>query len=275
MAKHFFLPWQGEFGCFITSFIRAVHTWPSEYKVVACRPGYECLFPTANEFFFDYSQILPDRKKRGRSARPWVRKRLQDLEASIRSRHPEYAAFEFVLPFMKYHCYRDTDVVTTRFRPVIAEQGLATDVVITPRNRRYVAKRNLPFWQEIVDALKQEGYSVGIVGHPDTTVQLQNVDLLSWHHGDMEPSIDLIRNSKIVLAQNTGVAHLCVFLAEPMLLMLSSKGMLCWMEAQRDPNVFFKTITPDPVIAVRESLAYLRNIDRERPTGTANENARY
>jgi hypothetical protein len=84
MAKHFFLPWQGEFGCFITSFVRAVHTWPSEYKVVACSSGDKCLFPTADEVFHDLPEILPDHKRRGRSERPWVRKRLQELEASIR-----------------------------------------------------------------------------------------------------------------------------------------------------------------------------------------------
>jgi hypothetical protein len=255
----FFLPWQGEFGCYITSFIRAVHTWPSAKKTVACLRGHECLFPSAEGFYHDYEELVPARRRSGSSATRWVRQHLDLLQERILAGHPHYREHTFVMPFMKYDCFSSAqEVITARFVPRIVPRHLATDVVITPRLRAVHTERNLGFWQEVVDGLKAHGLSVGAVGQKDTSLSLSNVDINSWDFEGIDACIEMMQNAKIVVAQNTGLAHLAVFLEAPMIMMHSSDGMICWMEQQRNKRVFFKIIPADPRLAINEALEYLR-----------------
>lgn len=263
--SQFFLPYQGEFGCYITTFVRVVHTWKSEPKIVACPVDHRCLFPTANAFFHDYAEFLPDRKKRGGSRRPWVSEQLQKLRSDICERYPGYRDTEFVMPFMKLNCFKTPEIIKSRFEPKITHQGLRADVVITPRYRKLVPNRNLPFWQQIVDQLTARGYSVGSVGSKDTSISLKRVAFNSWDYGGLEACIELLSNAKLVLAQNTGTAHLAVFLRCPIILMTTGHGMISWMETQRDQDVHFQLIDPDPNAAVIEALAFL---DKSRTDST-------
>lgn len=253
----FFLPYQGEFGCYIATFVRVVHTWPDASKIVACPADHRCLFPTADAFLHDYSELLPDSKKRGGSRRPWVREQLDLMREDICLRYPEYRDCPFVYPFMKLNCYKTPEIIKAHFGPEITPVGLTVDVAITPRYRRHARSRNLPFWQEIVDGLGERGYTVGCVGEKQTSQQLKRVSLCSWDYGGLEATIEVLSRAKLVLAQNTGTAHLSVFLRCPMIVMTTGLGMICWMEVQRDPNIHFQLVEPDPTAAVTAAIDFL------------------
>lgn len=262
-AKTFFLPWQGEFGWFICTFIRSIHTWNADFKVIACHAGQKCLFPTANEFFHDFSDLVPDRRRSGVMATKWVEYRLRELEERIRTEHPRFRDHKFVLPFMKNNCFTaPRETVRARFTPGIVLRNLNADVAVTPRQRAYYPNRNLPFWQAIVDSLRAQGLTVAALGRKDASLNLRGVVGNSWDYDDVDACVELMQNARVVLSQNTGLAHFAVFLKAPMIMMRTGNGMICWMNQQRDADTFFQIIEPDPKIAVRATLDFLSRQQR-------------
>ena len=254
----FFLPWQGEFGIYISTFVRAVHTWLAEDKIVACPAGECCLFPTASSFYHDFEELVPDRKRVGRKETPWVKDKLERLQERICQEHPQYRDYEFVMPFMKYDCFRSPQqIIKACFAPKIVSRGLEVDVVLTPRKRSFHTERNLAFWQEILNGLKDRGLSIGAVGRKDTSFHLTGIDINSWDYDGIDACIEMMQNAKIILAQNCGLAHLAIFLRTPMIMMRTGNGMICWMEQQRDNAAFFKIVEPECRIAIQETLSYL------------------
>ena len=59
------LPFYGEFGHFIYSFIRQVQMINAPNKIVCCKPGDEYYFPSAHGFFYDWSDPFSDDQKCG------------------------------------------------------------------------------------------------------------------------------------------------------------------------------------------------------------------
>ena len=170
------------------------------------------------------------------------------------------------MPFQKWNCYKDTEKVKTCFEQYYHKQGLRADVVITPRKRGYQLRKNYNGWREIIGYLKHSGMSVASIGAKETSFTDLEVDIKSWDYGYIDPIIELIKNSKVVLATNTGLAHLAVFLQHPMLLIANSSGMICWMECQRNKDVFFKTIYPtDPQNVIKHLDEYLNLIALSSP----------
>ena len=59
------LPYYGEFGHFVNSFIRQVHYLHAPAKIVCCRPGEEVYFPSATGFHYDWSDPFDPEQKVG------------------------------------------------------------------------------------------------------------------------------------------------------------------------------------------------------------------
>src|SRR5271167_3403038 len=57
-----YLPWRGEFGWMIGTFIKKFHADTSTNKIICCKPGHECLFPTAIKFYHSWQDIPDDHK---------------------------------------------------------------------------------------------------------------------------------------------------------------------------------------------------------------------
>src|SRR5690606_19352583 len=60
-----FLPFVGEFGHLSMSHVRMVHFHRASRKAVCCQPGQEVLFPSADEYFTDWTDPIRDKDRVG------------------------------------------------------------------------------------------------------------------------------------------------------------------------------------------------------------------
>jgi hypothetical protein len=98
---------------------------------------------------------------------------------------------------------------------------------------------------------------VGIAGKRESSVDLAGVDRRSCEHGGTDAVVDMMQRSRLVIGQNSGLAHLAVFLERPMVMMRTGSGMICWMNVQRNPDVFFEIVEPAADAAFKAALDYL------------------
>ena len=125
-----YLPWRGELGWMIAAFVKKFHADQSANKIVCCKTGHECLFPSAAHFFYDW-QDIPDNHKAGVAT-------VDDekiIEEKIKNHFPNQEIKFVYLSEIGWHNKHDYHQYT--FIPQSKNNlGLKADVVITPRNRQ-------------------------------------------------------------------------------------------------------------------------------------------
>lgn len=243
--KVVFLPFYGEFGWFLNSFIRFVHYYKAKEKVVCCHPGEEIYFPSANSFFYNWKDIFADSEKCGfRNTWPIdpaykPTKEEKVLEQDLRALYPNHqiVRFEFAIPpeLVQYF--------PIPIRPV-KKYGISSDIVICARNRQTMGQfgdkgiRNYQRWDEIVSPLNKAGYTISIVGKEHSSYNFHEACIRSWEFEDNAAAIiELLSSSKLYIGTDTGPTHLAALLRTPMILFRN-------MSEKLSPNMLLRSVLP-------------------------------
>jgi len=240
-------PFVGEFGWFVIRTIREVDKHPAKHKVVCCRPGQEIFFPSADAFFYDYDAAF---KEKGRNAkvptlglgRVWHVQAANAIANQCRYSNPDYADHE-IFNTTKGNCYKHSKDIYhfPKLTPKLEYDPV--DVVFSTRNRREFKGKNrsADFYTSTLKLLMENGYTTGVVGIKKQSINLPYVDSRSWDYPyEEEATVAMMQNAKLVVTTNTGISHLAVMLRCPLFVIENAPGMMCWMEMQRDPNIYFE-----------------------------------
>lgn len=208
-----FLPFRGEFGWYLCSYVRMIHRYNgyANTKIVCIKPGHECLFPSANAFFYDWKDI-PDEHKAGIIS-------MED-EGEIKRKVIEQFGqedIEFISPSIVNWDNRHTFFQYNFVPQPMVKRNLTVDVVITPRKRKIDPHRNWDCtnWQIVVNELVKKGYTVGVCGTKDTSCELQNVLHKSYDHTDIDSDVELMMGAKLVITQESGLQYLSFMCRRP------------------------------------------------------------
>lgn len=206
-----YLPWRGELGWMLISFVKKFHADSSQNKIICCKAGHECLFPTASHFFYDW-QDIPDAQKTG-----VVKMDDEDyLKSKIIQKFPN-EEIDFYSP-SEIGWNNKHEFAQYTFIPQPKHKlGLTVDVVITPRNRVVDTHRNWKQenWQYVIDKLKDHNITVGICGNYETSFHLNNIMIKSYEHIDIDSDVEMMNNSKLVVTQESGLQYLSFMCQKP------------------------------------------------------------
>ena len=207
-----FLPFKGEFGWYLMTFVKRVQGYNHDNKIVCIKSGHECLFPKAKQFFYDW-QDIPDHMKAGihekfdheEIIKEKIRIKLNTNDIHFCS--PSETSWD-----------EKTSLAFNTFIPQSQHNfGLKTDVVITPRNRKIDPHRNWKQenWQLVVDKLLEYNITVGVCGASNSTFKLNNIKYKSYDYIDIDSDIELINNAQLVITQESGLAYLSYLCERP------------------------------------------------------------
>lgn len=227
-----FLPWSGEFGWYIMNHVKRFHGYNHSKKIACIKPGHECLFPTAIDYYYNWKDI-PDHKKIGvgksrKEIKNRIKKELSTKYKEITFISPEDTSWEEKTSLAHFH-----------FIPKPSQYlGLKVDVVITPRKRKIDAQRNIKSWQKIIDAIRNQGLTVGACGHAQSSfTNLRGLKHCSWNYTDVDSDVEMIRNCKVVVTQESGLAYLTMMCEKPLFIL--DIPHLEIANKHRQPNVPF------------------------------------
>jgi hypothetical protein len=215
------LPYYGEFGWMVARHVRWVHQLEVAHKVVACRRGEEPLYPTADEFFYDWPEALPDwqRQEDGHGDDTEVR-------AMARERYPHHLLIRphYPNPWAWDHA------ASVKFRPSVRAQLPAVDVALCPRRRDHGTEKNWPHWTAVASAIRAAGFTVGLVGQEATSYTETPSDTRAWNHTDgaTAGTIDLLNHCRVYLGGDTGVSHLAALADVPTILFAPPHHLHGW-----------------------------------------------
>jgi hypothetical protein len=250
-----YLPWRGEFGWMIMCFVKKFHADPSPNKIICCKPGHECLYPTASGFFYDW-QDVPDSQKAG----VYEVTDEELIKARVMEKYPNQA-IEFV-PLSEVGWHNKHDFAQHTFIPQSKHNlGLKVDVIITPRNRVIDAQRNWTKenWQLVVNGLCHNGISVGVCGSPDSSFDLQNIAFKSYNYIDVDSDVEMMNNAKLIVTQESGMQYLSFLCQRPTFCIdyyHADAG-----ELHRNMNIKFSNPTyvwDNPALLVDDVISFLK-----------------
>ena len=206
-----FLPCRGEFGWIVMAHAPQVHAAIEPGDMVCCLPGLEAIYPGAASYF--HVEPLHDREQAGMSLRD---PGLAPLAQTLQSHHPDA---QLIAPCPKaprrYFLPAPTSVY-----------GLACDVVVCPRRRGYGADKNWPHWQEATDRLIDRGLRVFAAGTKASSFDLRGVPRAWDYDRPLDATIEAMSSSHLVLATDSGLAHLAVMCGRPLLMISHGEGLV-------------------------------------------------
>lgn len=243
--KTVFYPYCGEFGTAVAKYMWRFHYTPAKHKIACVPRGYECFFPDAKEFIYDY----PGPNWENYKGEGWV--------FSIKDSEPIYVD-EKTLKFYRndkservYRFFRWEHPVSKKFRKDIIKyvnETYGTDVVFRtipiynnkdPFTRKpirsfakipfknpnkYAIKVDVVFgnrkldrdnrsfrkWPEVVKYLQSKGYTVGSIGKSGLTFDGGNVINNYDYSSPNEATIEMLSNAKYYIGTDTGTTHLAM-----------------------------------------------------------------
>lgn len=205
-----FLPFRGEFGFIVMMHAPQVHAAEGQ-KIVCCEVGNEALYPSASQFFF------VDR-------RPDVERR-EHLEYDFMARTNVAVArrygkdLEFILP--NPQAPRKYFVPQPR-----TEQSIGPcDVVICPRKREYGPDKNWPKWSHLADQLHHRDFRVFAAGVAESSFDVPCSQAWRFNH-PLDATIQAMTGAAVVIATDSGLAHLAVLCGAPLLLISHGDGLV-------------------------------------------------
>ena len=251
-----FLPFIGEFGWYIMTYVKRFHYFDHQNKMVCCKPGHECLFPTASGYYYDWQDVSDSCK-----AGILQNEKEDEIKAGILSfnlKHMNYADTHFVSP-SEVSWDEKASLAAFNFIPQARkDHSISADIVIAPRNRTIDAQRNWTKdkWQTVVDALVAKGITVAICGTKETSFDLNGVSHRSWDYIDVDTDVELMNKAKLVIVQESGLAYLSYLCKRPTILMDHPHeiGAL-----HRNPDVFYKNVNAwsNPQLLIDAIVAFL------------------
>jgi hypothetical protein len=188
-------PYLGEFGYKLLNHVRFVHELEADAKLVCCRRGEELLYPSATGFEYDWEDKVPD---------------VERVSDGPQGKAPHRTGYTVVNPKYTY------PIPWKTFRPVATAMLPTVDVAIGARNRGHDTERNWRHWAWLASKLRELDFTVGLVGHPETS-QNFDVDVRPWEHpaGHTSGSVDLLSHCRVYVGTDTGTTHLAAFCDTP------------------------------------------------------------
>lgn len=111
----------------------------------------------------------------------------------------------------------DLGVEPTRFVPEPRRRCIHPDIVVCPRKRTYGADKNWGGWWELASRLRLSGFKLFAAGAPDSSAAVP-CDRAWGYRRFLDASIEAMRNARLVIATDSGLAHLAVLCGAPLLL---------------------------------------------------------
>jgi hypothetical protein len=214
--KAVILPYLGEFGHLVLSHLRFVHWYPAAEKIVCCQPGDECLYPSATEFFYDWTHPIPDQLRcvhGGYGISGSSTAADDDLRPVLSAKYP---SLSLIRP--QYDCHWHTSD-GIKFSPTIIHRLPLVDIALGVRRRQFVTAKNWGHWGSVARSLQGVGLRVGLVGSRETSYDF-TADAKAWDHpsGDTAGSVDLMHHCRLYVGTDTGVSHLAALMDVPSLI---------------------------------------------------------
>lgn len=241
--KTVFLPYSGEFGTAIIKYMLRFHYHTSRYKVACIPRGYECFFPDAKEFIYDYPSPYPKweeykgegwvlnghRKsivvdnltreyyrngKRERVLRYFHWKQRSNVELRNKFREFIKTTYDKDATIRHINLFNTNDPVTGVPIQSIAripfksknKYGIKVDVVFA--NRKLDGdKRTFKKWPEIVKHLQSKGLIVGGIGKAETSFNDMKIINNFDYENHNEAAIEMLSSAKYYIGTDTGVTH--------------------------------------------------------------------
>jgi len=229
-----FLPWIGEFGWYLMNHVKRVHAYNATKKIAFIKPGHECLFPTVQEFIYNWEDVHDDQK-----AGIITNTQRIDLVDRILAR---YGSDIKIISHEETSWDEKTSLASHTFVPSNQlKHDLKVDVVISPRKRNMDSFRNLNCWQQIVDQFLERGLTVGVAGNKVATAQLNGITHYASDYVDVDSDVELIKSAKFCVAQESGMAYLMMMCRKP-LFMIDHEPVVPVRDMHRDPTVFFEVV---------------------------------
>jgi hypothetical protein len=249
-----YLPCRGEFGWLIGTFVKKFHADTSTNKIICCKIGHDCLYPTAIKFYYDW-QDIPDEQKAGIVQVPDEEEISKKIAEWLPNDEIEFISISEVGWHNKYDFAKYTFIPQSKHN-----LGLKTDIVITPRNRKIDINRNWAQqnWQSVVNGLNSLKITVGICGDRDTSYDLTGITCRSYDHIDVDSDVEMMNNAKLVVTQETGLQYLSFLCKRPTFCIGHYQGG----ELHRDIAVPFKELTnvvDNPQLLVEEIAHFLES----------------
>lgn len=227
--KIFFLPFIGEFGAYLTTYVHDIYRIQAEEKVVAIRPKHKILFPTATEFFYDWDIFVDDIRRDGVNRTGGPIRVMTALMHTIIEEYPQYKDYTFISPFGRYDSRYPMPYSGFELER-LTDIDIWPHICICTRNRQKSMRKNMSkeYWESLISQLPK--YKIANVGDRDTSINDLKVTYNSWdyHYGfyDINASINIMQNSKLVVTTNTGGLHLANLCGKDIILLYNAKGML-------------------------------------------------
>ena len=217
------LPFYGEYGYYLTSFVRSVQRLRSPRKVVCIRRGEEVLFPTASAFFYDWRDFIPDSQKCGFrdswpiTPRPPLREEDRELINELEKTFPHHELLIIDTPLSSKEVIDITIPIDRMMEP-----QRRVEIVIAARRRHANGTfgdrglRNFHRWSEIVEPLGEAGYSFGQIGLSETSYQLPLITTRSWDApSPTQEAIAMLQHAFLFIGTDTGPSHLAAIVGTP------------------------------------------------------------
>jgi hypothetical protein len=208
-------PFRAELGIMIRYHVPAVRALPRPL-LVCHEPGREALYPECKRV------LVPTRHD---DIRYWSDEQFID----------EWAAK------LKQECddvriiQRDADNPEQRFVPVPYAWQIwrrwrgrgGIDFTICPRRRKWGHNKNWNGWFTVARELKRAGRTVFAAGAKETSYLGVQHDDASWAYGrSLDAAIEAMRQTRLVIATDAGLAHLAILVGVPLLLIGSNGGLI-------------------------------------------------
>ena len=210
------LPFLGEFGWKIIDFVRYVHWHPAKQKIVCCERGEECLYPSVTGFFYEWKHPHPDNVRCGSGA--WAVSGSHafgddELRPRLANKYPDHAIVRYIEGECPWHA---SDLI--KFMPHASGSNLnPVDIAIAVRKREFVHLGNYQHWHEMATVFRSLKFTVGLLGHPETSFTDVPSDEQSWNHhvGPTAGAVDMLAHCKFYIGTDTGLSHLAALMDVP------------------------------------------------------------
>lgn len=273
-----FLPNFGDFGPVIHKLIKIVHFFQAPKKIVCCKKGDEALFPSADDFYYDWDDFIPEKHKWGF----FSKYRITGVGKTRSYTAYKIKYWEETQKIMSFFGSDCTYIHLWQFAPqgsgdYVFEKydhlfkfklsprtinNLKVDVVINPRNRESRKENNFLYWEYVIEEMNSKGYSVGCIGSKEESFVLKNSAVNSWDFEDRSSAcIEMLSNCKLYIGLDTGASHLAAFMSVPMIIFShANPDLYCSNFMERITENYFLDLgkhVQDNSLIVSSALSYL------------------
>jgi hypothetical protein len=201
-------PFRGEFGHIVMHHSPGVRALPRPVTV-AIEPGMEAMYP---ECEYDYCDRREDKERRAsyKMDRDYVRQWVN----GVKRRHPGAKLAEPDRFWKKPRQWFIPQPVET--------YGIEADVLVCPRRRDFGPERNWPHWPALVETLAADGLKLFAGGKREASADVPCA--AAWDHPrELDATLEAMLSAELVIATDTGLAHLAVMAGRPLLMLTSGE----------------------------------------------------